>query len=602
MLNFLGLSASSRQEASSGEKFDHLDESTQKKLFDYVAKQVVKTLGIEEAAKYVSFFLQKRYETVKPKEVFENINSFVVVFAKAVLEAVDYPNGTNKEEIYKLLQEYTEEKHRDLDATDLGQKIVRMFNNIPNPVITLFLPAYHSFLKNSKDLDKDKKIFREVFFDRFFNAPMLDAPEEPALTLDFKMGLLTNAKSLDPFKKMTIMLDEANKAFTQIQMNPQSVNTAKAIYESHFQFFQFIAKLNQVSGIFRILSETLNLEIQSDWGYIYSDVATKLEQLGQKLEGNAPNKTPEALKGLLMEGRETLEDTLKTVVKDPVDGFSRLPRLEEESRELQQRIYQLKTMLSNFEQLFKPASPAKTFYRSAFADCHHLFQTFITTLVHSIADVDNNQLWQEIEACQIKVSQIVARFINEPIEGLTPLHRLVMTSQVDQQDFQRQLEFLLRQGAEVKTTTTNYERKTSGRLATLFRSVLPASQPPLNAEQLADLFGNGAVLKQAEASIKAQENEDAQTSANILKDLASEVKSRTSSTASQGSFPPTDTSETSPAASDTIEESAPELAPPQIALSWQKGNKRERRQRTPETTPRNSGDNTEKASRKARRF
>ncbi len=601
MLHFLGLSAlPQQQETSSSEKLDHLDEPTQKQLFDLVAKQVVKTLGIDEAAKYVSFFLQKKYETVKPKEVFENVNSFVVVFANAVLEAADYPNGTNRGEIFSLLKEYTQAKSQALDTTALAERIVRLFNNIPNPVITMLLPAYHSFIKNSTAPDKDKRVFRDVFFDRFFSAPMQNSPNEPDvqnLSVDYKIALLTNAKALDPFKKVTDMLDVANTRFTQIEMNKESVNTGKTIFENYHQFFKLRARVTQLSGFFRKLADTFNLDIESTWGTVYLNVATQLEELGKKLTDNAPNKTSEALKVYVTEGQKILDDALKAVVKDPLDNFSCFSQLEEEMSEFQQRVFQLKTILSNFKALYPSGSPAGIFYHTALTDCSNLFQELAITLVYNVVNVSKEQIWEEIEACQIKVSQVVARFINEPIDGVTPLHRLVMSSYAVQQDLQRQLEFLLQQGALTSTTTTYYERK-KGLLSYL------SSKQPMNVEQLAKLYGNDVVLAQALASIEAKENETARKNTGVLEAiaLATSTGSRPSSTTSIGSHPPSTTSIRSRTPSATMAVIPEPELPLSPQLSWQRSNKRDRTQRTPEATPRHSGDNTTANTTKSRRM
>ncbi len=375
-------------------------------LLQSFAAELVKTLKIEEAAKFASVVLLKRYEKIKKLEnVYQseqNTLSFAYHFVKAVLDKIGYPIKVEK--IFEMIdimgtEAKVYEVKATLDNTIMGKKLKDKLNvDIPKLVLLILFPLYQAFLKQTPNAGDAKAIFRKTFFEHFFRVIALASSNEERFSTQQKIVLIDTLSPDQVFVILTNMLDKC-KLEKAMEVSEKSISHAQSVFEK----MQLKARIKHEIGPLKSRISAL------------TDILLKLENPRYR------------------EVVATLNSCLKTLVQE----------------------------------LYKEG-------------------------------VSNQELVSaKLEKCHLELSTIVASIINEPIDDLTPLHRLVMRSfseapavELEKQQLQRELACLLREGGSLECMTSNYDKG-------FVRTVLMMRKDPLSVVQLAQFYGNSAILSQA---------------------------------------------------------------------------------------------------------
>ncbi len=581
-------------------KFVQMDEP-QEGFFQFVAKSIINVLGHDEAAKFNAIILQKHFEFLQNLTGVFHPKSFAYQLTSALLTEVSFSTEKNTQEIFKLLENLTptqkldetlrarklsnEEKVADMYKTKstselkLEDKLKALFYTIPKCVVPMFLPLFHSVIEKLSP-KKGKIVFSDAFFEHFFRVPMLDSPKEENLTKERKVVLIAKAQTINPFYALVEALDDANKQYTPTKMNSQAVTVVQSLVEACMSLFQLKATIQQISAIIEKFQAGFKRETQTSWFAVYQRVLKTLKELDQKLIESNTKLTPEQIKLLITQSEEMIHNLLLIIIKDPLPDLTPLLDLDKELTPIQSRIVAVTEILSIVEKMFEENSPVMRSYRDAAANLRTLFEECAVPLVHNVVNTNKADKEEIILNLEIQITKIVAPIMLEVIDEQTLLHRLLTSTNENKQALQEQLECVLREGADLKATTTKYERKGTG-LKGLMTKFLPGKNAPLDAEGLAELYGNSEVLSLAQEKVEAErQSKDRKSTDKLQAFIAGALEN---------------TKRNSLSKEPQKMEEVPLPAPP-LSTSWVRADKRER---TPGNTPRNSDDGHTDKKRKA---
>lgn len=492
-------------------------------FFQFIAERVTAKLGEEETAKLAGHLLQKQYELLPNLEGVFHPKSFNYHLTQAILERVSFSTTQHASQVYEILEKMatnktsesprnrklsTQEKISEIynsapNQADMQfeQKLKGLFRVVPPAVITLLLPLYHSNLE--KNAKSGKIQFSNFFYARFFQAPMLDFDTKDEKTLQRKMLLLVNAQLANPFFNLIEALETHNSRFYAEPVNVKAVADVKELVDTFAPLFRFKEKIHTFSNIFTKFYDCIKREEQTEQIAIYRKAAeTPIEYARSLVESTID--TPEKIPQMLTIGEELFQNVLKTLTEESLTSLDPLIDLDKRLTPVRERINEVAQILSQAAALFNVDSPASIAYSNGAAELRALFEEMSKTMLEKVVSWSDAVKEETLLHYETKVTAISRPLMSELVDEQTVLHRMLAYQPTDKQQYQKELECLLREGADPEATTTKYEKK-GGSLKGFFGNLL-SGKPPITALKLAELHGNSAILAAAIKNV-----EDART-------------------------------------------------------------------------------------------
>ncbi len=469
----------------------------QKALMLSAIEGMANGLELEELVRLTSLILLRRFESGKnPTELFSP-HSFAYHLTKIVLIKLEYPLGKDgaSDVSFKMRNPGTfstivttnHPVEIDFDQAELN-------HDIPSLVLTLLTPCFHKIdLKQSEA----KRRFMVAFSKAFFFDALLDPA---SATIEAKVALSQKAQRADLFLELTTKLEWTRKSYQPVRVSQVGFFVTAFLSEKESQMatlFQRGLKLCEdlvvLGRIFKEMASTFEL-LSSAWQGVYKTVSEELAASLINLTTLTQGKSSEQLSQIYHAIAENLSKLLTRVINNPLNDVTLLINLTTEMAPLLRRVTELSAIFTMIAQAAVKESPAHQFYANGVVVLHKHLEDSMAILIYNVAILDKAQRDEMLKGYHAQLSRLLTPYIDNKIDDLTPLHRMVMQTFQDneaQRTLKAHIERLLLEGFDLKATTTNYK---NGPFTFLTK------KSPIDVAQLAELYGNAALLEQAKQS------------------------------------------------------------------------------------------------------